>query len=352
MPSSPVNTLPLKKYAFVFCAGLLAVLGFAPWSVYPLVIFALALLFWQWQHASGKRAAAWLGFAFAAGLLSGGIGWIYIALHDYGGMPFLLALIATALYVAFVALVPACGGYVQAMLHTPVWARLVLVMPALWVLMEWLRGLLFTGLPWLSVGYAQVPGSPLAGYSPILGVYGVSLLVAVSAGLLVLLWQAGWSKQGRVALLVLVLLWGGGMALRAVEWTKAEGEPITVALVQGNIPQELKFREEKLVSTLENYQRLVLHSDARLIVLPETALPLLRHELPENYREILSKHARRMGGDLLIGAFEREHGLYYNSVFTLGTARRIAKAIAKTIWFRLASLSRCARCWAGLSMRY
>ena len=315
-----MNILRLKKSVFVLCFGLLAVLGFAPWSLFPLAVFALAFLFLQWQHTNGKRAAAWLGFAFGFGLFGGGIGWIYVALHDYGDMPFLLALAATALFVATLASLPAIAGFAQARLHAPVWARLVLVMPALWVLLEWLRGLLFTGLPWLAVGYSQVSASPLAGYAPILGVYGVSLAVAVSAGLLALLWQARWSKQGRAALLALVLLWGGGAALRTVEWTTPEGEPITVALVQGNIPQELKFREEKLVSTLESYRRLVLHSDARLIVLPETALPLLRQELPENYLAILSNHARQTGGDLLIGAFERERGLYYNSVFTLGTA--------------------------------
>lgn len=315
-----MNTLRLKKSAFVFFSGLLAVSGFAPWSLFPLVVLALAALFWQWQHANGKRAAAWFGFAFGFGLFSAGIGWIYIALHDYGGMPLLLALAATALFVAILTMLPAFAGYAQARLHAPAWARLVLVMPALWVLLEWLRGLLFTGFPWLTAGYSQVSASPLAGYAPVLGVYGVSLAVAVSAGLLVLLWQARWSKQGRTALLALVLLWGGGTFLRTVEWTEPEGEPIKVALVQGNIPQELKFREEKLVSMLENYRRLVLQSDARLIVLPETALPLLRQELPEYYSEIISNHARQTGGDLLIGAFERDHGLYFNSVFTLGTA--------------------------------
>ncbi len=315
-----LNIPRLKQSVTVFCAGLLAVTGFAPWSLFPSVVFALAVLFLTWQRTPEKGAAAWLGFIFGMGLLTGVLDWIYIALHDYGDMSFLPALAASLLFIAVSAALPAFAGWLQARFHAPVWLRLVLIMPALWVMTEWLRGLLFTGFPWLTLGYSQVPTSLLAGYAPIIGVYGVSLVVAVSAGLLALLWQVRWSKQGRAALLALVLLWGVGAMLRTVQWTEPIGEPIKVALLQGNIPQELKFRKEKLVSTLEIYRRLVLHSDARLIVLPETALPLLRHELPESYREILSDHARQMGGDLLIGAFEREQGQFYNSVFTLGTA--------------------------------
>jgi apolipoprotein N-acyltransferase len=301
-----------------FCAGLFAVLGFAPFSLFPLAVFALATLFAQWQRAEDARAAAKLGFCFGLGLFGAGIGWIYIALHDYGNMPFVLALPATGLFAALLALFPALIGYAQARLDVPGWARLTLVMPAAWVLLEWLRGLLFTGFPWLAIGYSQAVASPLAGYAPLLGVYGVSLVAAVIAGSLAMMWL----RKGRygVALIALSLLWFGGEALRLVEWTRAQGEPFKVSLLQGNIPQEMKFREERLVNTLETYRRMVQQSDARLIVLPETALPLLRHELPEHYAAILRDHARRNGGDLLIGAFERGEGQYYNSVITLGTA--------------------------------
>ncbi|MBI5752010.1 MAG: apolipoprotein N-acyltransferase, partial [Hydrogenophilales bacterium] len=92
------------------------------------------------------------------------------------------------------------------------------------------------------------------------------------------------------------------------------------SLVQGNIAQDLKFREEFLVGTLETYRRLTLQNPARLTVLPETALPLLRHEAPHSLIEQLRDHARKNGGDILIGAFERDNGSYYNGVFTLGTA--------------------------------
>ena len=315
-----MNIPYLKKTALPFSAGLLAVFGFAPFGIFPLTVFSLAVLFTQWLRAENARTAAWIGWLFGFGLFGAGIGWIYIALHDYGEMPFILALLATALFAAFLALFPAAVGYAQARLQAPIWIRLTLVMPALWALVEWLRGLIFTGFPWLTMGYSQVAASPLAGYAPLLGVYGVSLVVAVSAGLFSLLWVARWSKQGKVAWTVVAMLWIVGVILHEVEWTQPQGEPIKVSLAQGNIPQDMKFREDMLVGTLETYRKLVQQSDARLIILPETALPLPRREIPENYAAILHDHVRKNGGDIIIGEFENEHGFYYNSVFTLGTA--------------------------------
>ena len=195
---------------------------------------------------------------------------------------------------------------------------MLLLMPAIWTLAEWLRGLLFTGFPWLSVGYSQVPNSPLAGYAPLLGVYGVSLMVAVSAGLLLVLWNVRWSRQGKIALAVLLAMWVSGAVLRNVEWTQPQGEPLKVSLLQGNIPQDTKFEQDALIGTLETYRRLAQSSDARLIVMPETAVPLLRENVPQSYQIILREHVRQNGGDILIGAFEKENGNYYNSVYYAG----------------------------------
>jgi len=274
----------------------------------------------HWQHAEDARTAAKLGYFFGLGLFGAGTGWIYVALHDYGNMPFFLALPATALFAAILAIFPALAGYAQAKLRTGAFISLILVMPALWVLMEWSRGLIFTGFPWLAMGYSQAAASPLAGYAPLLGVYGVSLAVAICAGLFALLWQARWSRQGKESLAIAAMICFAGIALRGVEWTQPKGEPFKVSLVQGNISQDIKFREDRLVSTMETYRKLVQESDARLIVLPETALPILQHEVPESYAGILRDHMRKNDGDILIGAFERDHGQYYNSVFTLGAA--------------------------------
>lgn len=308
-----------KDHAIALLAGALCVFGFAPFGIFPIPVLALAVLFLLWQRNAAPRRAASLGFMFGLGLFAAGTGWIYIALHEYGYMPLPLAALAMLLFAAFLALLPALAGYAQARIAVPTALRYMLVMPAIWVLIEWIRGFIFTGFPWLTLGYAH-SGSPLAGYGPLLGVYGVSLLAAVSAGLLALIWQARRSRAGKLALAALLVFWGAGAALRTVAWTQPYGEPFSVALVQGNIPQDLKFREDALVDTLEIYRRLVEENDARLILLPETALPLLRHQVPPYLEERLGNRARKNGGDILIGVFERNNGSYYNGAFTLGSA--------------------------------
>lgn len=314
-----MNFFRPNKYLFAFIAGLLAVPAVEPFNIFPLSVVALAMLFLLWGEDTNPRTGAWLGFFFGFGLYGAGISFIYVALHDYGDMNFLLAILVTALAGAFLALFSALAGYAQARLRVPQWIRLVLVMPAVWTLLEWLRGLAFTGFPCMLAGDSQVT-SPLGGYATILGVYGVSLTVAMSAGLLAIFWKERWTKPGKLALAAFVVVWMCGGLLRIVAWTQPQGEPIKVSLLQGNIPQELKFNEDQLVDTLETYRRLILESDARLIVLPETAFPILRQEVPGNLVAIIGEHARKNGGDVLIGAFERDHGLDYNSVFTLGTA--------------------------------
>ena len=342
--SLPDSLMPntRKSLLAAFVAGLACVSGFAPFGVFIVPVLALAVLFVLWSRADNPRAAGWLGFAFGLGLFGVGIGWIYVALHDYGNMPLLLALPATLLFAAFLALYQALAGYAQVRLPAlsgavfgspeqggrllrktapgiPVAVSLCVLMPAVWVLAEWLRGTLFTGFPWLTLGYAH-SDSPLAGYAPLLGVYGVSLAAAVSAGLLALLWRERWNRRGRIACAVLAALWLGGAAARSIAWTQTHGEPFSVALVQGNIAQNLKFKRDALAGTLETYRRLTLQNPARLTVLPETALPLQRQAVPQSLVEQLRSHARTNGGDILICSFERDNGSYYNGVFTLGSA--------------------------------
>lgn len=307
----------LKNHSLAALAGALCVFGFAPFGIFPLPVFSLAVLFVLWQRTTSAKAAAWLGCYFGLGLFVAGIHWIYVALHDYGDMPPWLAVPAILLFAAFLALLPALAGYAQARINTASGLRLLVLMPSLWVASEMLRGYVFTGFPWLTLGYAH-SDSPLAGYAAVLGVYGVSLVAALSAGLLASLWQGRARRAEKLA--ALALLWVLGGLLREVHWTHPQGEPFSVALVQGNIAQDIKFNEDTLVGTLETYRRQILESNARLTVLPESAFPILRHEVPPRLLEQLREHGKRNAGDVLIGSFERDNGRYYNSVFAVGAS--------------------------------
>jgi apolipoprotein N-acyltransferase len=307
------------KYAWAFLAGSVCVFGFAPFGIFPIPVFALAVLFVLWSGTNSSRKASWLGFAFGFGLFCAGVAWIYIALHDFGGMPAILSVAAMTSFAGFLALFPALAGYLQTRFNlTRLW-RVVLVMPATWVMLEWLRGTIFSGFPWLTLGYAH-SDSLLAGYASLLGVYGVSLVAAVCAGLLAILWNERWNKQGRIALFIFLIFWAAGALLHRVSWTRPQGAPFSVTLVQGNIGQDVKFNPDVLENTLDTYRRLVMQNPARLTVLPETALPMMIDEVPQDLVDQLRDHARRNQGDVLIGVFEHERAGYYNSVVALGAS--------------------------------
>ncbi len=313
-----------KLVAFPFLLGALTVLGFAPFYLYFIPALTLAALFHLWLHAGSKRAAFLIGLMFGLGLFGCGASWVYVSMHDYGMMPLPLAVLATLLFCSFFALFPALAGWLQANLKSKSCWRLLIVMPTSFALYEWCLGWVFTGFPWLTLGYSQAPASPLAGYAPLLGVYGVSLLLALSAGLIAVAYNAWRTTSGRawVAMGSLLVLWFGGVGLHEVAWTQPTGKPLTVSLLQGNIAQDMKWREDRLRSTLAIYREQVLASDSQLIILPETAIPLFYDNVPITYLEELAQHARHNGGDIILGLPERDfvQRAYFNSVLSLGTA--------------------------------
>ncbi|TMH99084.1 MAG: apolipoprotein N-acyltransferase [Betaproteobacteria bacterium] len=267
---------------------------------------------------AAPRACFRSGFAFGLGLFGGGVSWVYVSLSQFGGMPAPLAGLATFLFCAFIALFPAAAGWLQARVPAADGARACLVIPAAWTLFEWLRGWILTGFPWLSAGYAAT-GWPPQGYAPLLGAYGLSFITLGAAGML---WGLVTKKKIRF-LVLLVAVVGVGQALRTVDWTAPVGEPVRAALLQGNIEQEMKFRAERYARILETYARLAEETSARLIILPETAVPRFYDGVEPEYLARLDAAAKRNGGDLLLGVPYREaQDRYYNSVVTLGTAPR------------------------------
>ncbi|HEY3180502.1 MAG TPA: apolipoprotein N-acyltransferase [Casimicrobiaceae bacterium] len=324
-----MTTARALALAVAAAAGAVTVVGFAPFGAAHLPILTLSLLFALWNGASSRQAAAETGFAFGIGLFGVGVSWVYIALETFGGMPTAIAIIATAAMVGYLALWPAIAGYVTVRFTRERSVSRVIVAAALWTVCEWLRGFLFTGMPWLSIGYAELPGSFLAGYAPIGGVFLVSLTVALIAAMVALIYDAvvvGQRRRAVIAIAVCVALYLGGGALLRLEWTRPEGAPLAVSLVQGNVLQEVKFDPEFRERTFDIYARLVEQSRGRLIVLPESAYPMFSDEVPDRVLLHLVRTASARGGDLLLGLFTAEPPLpgndeprYFNTVVTLGS---------------------------------
>lgn len=309
----------LATLLLAFGSGALAVLGFAPFSLFLLPILALALLAELATRLPARRAFL-AGWDFGLGLLGFGVAWIRISLNQFGNLNAPLAWALTLLFVAAMALYYGVAGWLLAQVGVrSLWVRFGLVFPSLWVLVEWLRGWLFTGFPWLAIGYSQIE-SPLAGFAPLLGVYGVSWLAACSAGLLVLSYRLG-SWQRLFPLLVLAVLWSGGHALRDHAWVEPQGEPMSVSLVQANIPQSIKWDPETRLPTLRTYLDLTQQVwDSTLIVWPETAIPDFRHRLEKELLRPLAEKAAREGAALVTGipVMDREEQRYYNAILSLG----------------------------------
>ncbi len=309
--------------------GVASVFGFAPFGLSMLPALTLAGLFALWQQARSARAAAGIGFAFGAGLFGAGVSWVFIALHTFGEMPAVLAAIGTAGFCAVLAVYPALAGWLSARWTRPSSPPRLIAAAAAWTLCEWLRSWLLSGFGWLSVGYAQV-GQPLAGYAPVGGVLLTGFGLAFSAALLVAIVQAAEAHRGaRVAVLIAIAacVWLGGYGLSTLEWSRPSSAPITISLVQGNIDQEVKFDPENREKTLAAYADLVAKARGRLIVLPESALPMFADEVPADYVARLRTVVSGRGGDLLSGLFffeprERadEEDRYFNSVVSIGSS--------------------------------
>lgn len=308
-------------YVASVIAGAATPFAFAPVDFSWLALIAVAVLFRVWRDASPRQAFG-LGYVFGVGLFGVGVPWVYISMTDFGGVPLLVGMLLTALFVLFLALFPAVTGWIALRFF----GRLVvaragpcLVFPALWVLSEWVRGWFLTGFPWLALGYSQID-TPLVWFAPLAGVYGVSLIAALIAGAL----ACGLRAWRWTAPLILVLV-AAGYALRTVEWSTPLGRPMSVALLQGNVSQDVKWRPEQRQPTIELYVRLTRESFGNdLIIWPETALPAFYHQARE-FLDELGAEARARGSVLFIGmpVMELETQRYFNSMVAVGQAEQV-----------------------------
>lgn len=310
-------------------AGAACVLGFAPFYLWPVPVAAVAVLFFLWARSESPRVAGILGFAFGLGYFLAGVSWVYVSLHDFGGMPAILAALATLIFCAYLALFPALTGWATVRFAGPTSPRRVFFAAAAFPAAEWLRGWLFTGFPWLTLGTSQVPDGPFAAVAQYAGAYGTSFAVTLAgacAGGIFL--EKRWRERA-FAGLGLAGVFVAGLVAGVPQFTRASGPAVGVALLQGNVAQELKWRDEMRVKTLVAYRRMIFDANARIVIVPETALPAFLDELPVDYMDGLREHARAAGKDILLGTVEREArgngSEYFNSLVNItggGTYRK------------------------------
>jgi apolipoprotein N-acyltransferase len=318
-PSAALRMQALGRLAAACAAGACLNLAFAPFGWWPVAVLAPALLFALIRGLPPRRAFR-LGAAFGAGLFSFGTYWLYTCLHVFGLVPIWLTLLLQAALIAAMSLYPAVACY----LANRFWlkggaTRAWLVLPVLWVLLEWLRGWALSGFPWLSLGYAMID-SPLKGWAPLLGVYGVTWAAAtVAVALNVLLMSSVTVPRRLLAFGGIAILFSVPALLARYEWTRAGAPPISIAAVQGAVSQDQKWQAKNLDATMERYSRLTEQAwGARLIVWPEASLPILANNI-QDYLRRLHERGRAHGAEFAIGLvdYSPESKQYHNGVLVL-----------------------------------
>ncbi|WP_229414405.1 apolipoprotein N-acyltransferase [Zemynaea arenosa] len=285
---------------FAALAGGLSLFSFAPFGWWWLQFPLLAFLFYQVGIDANTKRAAWIGWAYGLGWSVAGMHWLYIALTRFGGLNPILGAIAILLLGAYMGIYGAVATGVASWLRTK-WSLkvkpfLLLVLPVMWGVSEWLRGWVFTGFPWAASGYAH-NDAPLGGFAPILGVYGIGVLAALCGACIAMLTQR--SRMWGISIFAIVIATGAG--LHTWQWTQPAGQPIKVRLLQGDISQDEKFDERHLVQALDLYRNMITEAPADLIATPETAIAAFPQQLPVGYLASLANYARSTNSAIIYG---------------------------------------------------
>ena len=317
-------TGPRRQEVIVLLAGAGLVLSFAPFNYSPLAIIFPAVLFFFWSNASSSRAA-WLGFLFGLGLFGAGASWVYVSIHEFGFMPAPLAALLVFLFVGYLAFFPAIAGWLQARMIQPGMYRLLFAAPVFWVMMEWLRGWLMTGFPWLNLGYSQ-SSSPLMNLAPLIGVYGISLVVGILAALL----AAMVISKGAYRLLSATLIgcvFILGWVIGAVQFVAPAGTEVNIALLQGNVSLNDKWKPGARDEIIAHYVALSrkVADDSEIIVWPEGAVPDSWQRVQSWLGFSLPRREDGSRPDYLIGAIDTSpEGDYFNAAITIGDSSKEA----------------------------
>lgn len=313
---------PRLARIIALAAGAMMPFAFAPFSFALLAIISVAAILFVWQHTPKPRDAFVCGWLFGLTYFGIGTSWIYVSLHRYGNMPFFLAALTTLIFVCTLALFPAINGYCWRRLYPRgKWRSLLLAFPSLWVFCEWSRTWVLGGFPWLFIGNSQID-SPLSNIAPIFGVYGASFLVAFVAAVSIGIPRAKTTFMRLALALTLALTWIGCDLLENINWTKPFGSPLSVSVVQGNIPQELKWQDKKINYILQTYEDLTKdHWQNDIIVWPEAAIPVLQTQAVQ-FLEKLDRQAEHAKNTLITGIpfvyVHQGNPLLYNAIITLG----------------------------------
>jgi apolipoprotein N-acyltransferase len=318
--SSLKRPLVNKIYWLCFIAGLSLVFAYAPFSQWYLSLFVPAIVFYHLAKKPPKKSAK-LMFLFAFGWFASGISWVHVSIDQFGGLPLIISLGLMLILCLYLALFLALAAYLTAYFSSKKQLNLWLLIP-FWLISEYLRSVVLTGFPWLSIGYSQID-SPLANFAPLIGEVGITaLVILINVCLVKIAVTLKQSNNKRLTIpialisIVTVLSYGLGQ----VNWVQATGETTKVALVQGNIAQSMKWAPAQEWPTMLKYLDLTrVNYDADIIIWPESAIPAVEPAV-QDYLSTVNRSALLNKSAIITGIlnYNFESKEYFNSLIVLG----------------------------------
>lgn len=302
-------------------AGALVTPSLAPFNLWPLGIASTALLVWLLSNLSAKQAAK-RGWFYGFGLFGAGTSWVYVSIHVYGHAPAPLAAFLTLIFCAGLGIFTSVTFYCYARWVRDQASGQLLGFAAVFVLGEWWRSWFLTGFPWLYVGYGHID-TPLAGWAPVGGIYTLGFIVALTGAVISDSLQRKTLMPRKI--LMVAALWLGGFLLNTINWTTPSDQPaVKVAMVQANIPQQVKWRPSQYQTTLKLFKETSapLWAENDIVIWPEAAIPgYYQHAKP--FLTLMGNKAKQHNTSLITGIpFLEEDDAgnkhRYNSIMAFG----------------------------------
>jgi len=342
----PLTSKPQTKLLVVIgllVAGAMQTLAIAPFDFWILGPLSIALILYitnglsnsqlNTSNAKHKNHGHIYGGLFGLGLFGSGASWIYVSIHTYGYASPALAAVLTLAFVLVLSAFPALVFWLYFKLKDSSNSKYnqfinAILFLCLWVLGDAFRTEFLTGFPWLFLGYGHLH-SPLSGWIPVIGVYGLTL-ITVATGIGIALIINHTPKQLKLgAIIFITATWLTGLGLNQINWSQTEGKQLSVALVQLNIPQELKWQpaqRRKTLKLLEKLTREYWQND--LIIWPETAIPLLYNQAQpflNKMSALASAHDSNIISGIPYRGINKETGqtTVHNSITSIGAGSGI-----------------------------
>jgi len=310
-----------KTNGLSLIAGLLLVFAYAPFGHWWLTLVILPLFFLLIDGKSVTKATQ-ASFCFGLGWFTTGISWVHVSIDQFGGMPLIASLLLMFLLCLYLAIYPMLAGYLASKLAKNKTLHLGLFVST-WLLCEYLRSVVLTGFPWLSLGYSQID-SPLSVLAPIIGEIGITAYLLTVSYVFIRLLKA---EKKLLWALSLIILSSSIVIASSIKWVSPTGKTVKFALAQGNIEQSIKWDDEQEWPTMLMYLDMARDNyDADIIVWPESAIPTLE-PMAQDYLDLVNQSAGINDSAIITGILDYsfESKSYYNALITLGNSQSTSK---------------------------